>query len=277
MTPSEFFTPSGVRLRRRAHRPGPYNWLFFPGGPGIGSESLQELVDALDVPGTCWLVDLPDDGSNTDLPPKAGGHYQQWPHVLLEAVHALPSCIAVGHSTGGMYLLSVPELEQHLHGLALISTAPDASWHARYVAMTARHPLPAVDAAAQAYEAEPTNERMRDIAVASAEWNFAPAGLAAGRDLLARMPYNRTAVEWSDRYFDHRYAAQWWPATLPTLLLGGEQDQIVDQSLWDAPAYQGPNVLRRMVPNAGHFPWIEQPAAVRQAFAELASHLEAAR
>ena len=68
MSPEPFWTPSGVRLRRRTQRPGPLNWLFLPGGPGIGSESLHELVDSAELPGTTWLVDLPGDGSNTDAP-----------------------------------------------------------------------------------------------------------------------------------------------------------------------------------------------------------------
>lgn len=269
MKDSEFFTPSGVRLRKCTQHPGHHNWLFFPGGPGIGSESLLELVDALQVPGTSWLVDLPGDGSNTALPPTPGGHYHNWPQVLLEAVHALPQCICVGHSTGGMYLLSVPELEHAIQGLVLISTAPDARWHARYLAMTAQHPLPAVKAAVQAYEVSPTNDHLRDIAVASAEWNFTSAGVTAGRELLARMPYNLAAVAWSDRHFDQTYVAKWWPKQVPTLILSGANDRIVDQSLWEGLPYEGAHVLRETVADAGHFPWIEQPETVRMAFGKL--------
>ena len=79
VSPETFWTPSGVRLRRRTQRPGPLNWLFLPGGPGIGSESLHELVDSAELPGSTWLVDLPGDGSNTDAPgarptPTRSGH-----------------------------------------------------------------------------------------------------------------------------------------------------------------------------------------------------------
>ena len=68
MSTHEFWTPLGVRLRAHRRRKGECNWLFLPGGPGIGSESLTQLVDAADVPGTSWLVDLPGDGSNTNAP-----------------------------------------------------------------------------------------------------------------------------------------------------------------------------------------------------------------
>ncbi len=140
MTADLLFTPSGVRLRRRRRRPGPLNWLFLPGGPGIGSESLHELADALDAPGDIWMVDLPGDGSNR-APPGAGPDpFAAWPGVVVEAARALPNVVFAGHSTGGMYLLATPGLERHLLGLALVDTAPDCTWHPRYVAMTQRDP-----------------------------------------------------------------------------------------------------------------------------------------
>jgi pimeloyl-ACP methyl ester carboxylesterase len=268
-----FHTPGGVRLRLRCRRPGRLNWLFLPGGPGLGSESLHELADRIEVPGACWMVDLPGDGSNRTPPGVGADPFAAWPGVLLEAARALPDAVYAGHSTGGMYLLATPALEAHVVGLALLSSAPDSSWHPRYVAMTERHPLPEVEAAARAYEADPTDARLCDLAVASAPWNFTAAGLAEGRALLARMPYNGPAVVWSDRHFDHSYRAAWWPAALPTLVLGGAEDRIVDQSLWNEPRFLGPAVLHRTVPGAGHFPWIDNPAPVAAAFGALAERI----
>ena len=60
VTVHEFRTASGVRLRPVAQRPGDLNWLLLPGGPGIGSQSLQGLAEATAVPCVTWLVDLPD-------------------------------------------------------------------------------------------------------------------------------------------------------------------------------------------------------------------------
>jgi pimeloyl-ACP methyl ester carboxylesterase len=255
----EMHTPSGVRLRRRVAR------------PGIGSESLEGLVDALDVPGSCWLVDLPGDGSNPG--PPGTDPYALWPGVVLEAARALAPCVFVGHSTGGMYLLSVPELEGHLEGLVLVSSAPDASWHPRFVAMTLRNPLPAMAPALEAYQAHPDADRLRDLAVASAEWNFTPGSLARGRALLQAMPYNCAAVEWSDRCFDQTYVARWWPERLPTLILSGGKDRIVDQSLWSEPRFRGAHVTHRVIEGAAHFPWMERPEALREAFGALAARI----
>ncbi|MGH1391839.1 MAG: hypothetical protein ACRAUZ_17020, partial [Aeromonas jandaei] len=61
------YTPSRIRMRCVSRSAGKYNWLLLPGGPGLGSESLQMLAEQLTVNGTVWLIDLPGDGSNTDM------------------------------------------------------------------------------------------------------------------------------------------------------------------------------------------------------------------
>lgn len=260
------YTRSGVRLRKHSETVGTLNWLFLPGGPGIGSESLVELADCLDVPGTRWLVDLPGDGSNREAPGAPTDPFSVWPHAVVEVAHALPNVVFAGHSTGGMYLLATPELENHLVGMVLIDTAPDARWHARFVAMTSAHPLPEVTAATLIYEADRRDENIAAIAIASAEWNFASAGLIEGRALLSRMPYNSAAVDWSDKNFDHIYAAKWWPQKIPVLVVAGGDDRIVWQGGWDQPRFRTPNVAFVTVEGGGHFPWIENPAAVRNCF-----------
>ena len=164
------------------------DWLFLPGGPGIGAESLRELVDSVDVPGRSWLVDLPGDGSNIDAPGAPADPYALWPQVLLEAAEAFENPVYVGHSTGGEYLLSTPALAEHLVGLVLISTAPDASWLPVFEQMVSHDPLPGVEKANVRYESEPTVANLRAAAVESAPWNFVGDAVAPGAKLLSRMP-----------------------------------------------------------------------------------------
>lgn len=251
-------------------RPGELNWLLLPGGPGIGSESLLELADCMQVLGSIWLVDLPGDGSNAST---LNDSFESWPQVLLEATEDLSHCIYAGHSTGGMYLLSTPALAGRIDGLALLDTAPDCGWLPMFEAMTRSHPLPAFEAAATRYAEQKTAGNLTALVVASAEWNFTPSGLAAGRELLARMPYNSAAIEWSDRHFDRSYEARWWPTDIPVLRLYGEHDRIVSQAGWNTPKYATPNVMVRAIPEAGHFPWIENPGAVTEAFRQFALKL----
>ncbi len=267
------FTASGVRLREWKSRPGPLNWLLLPGGPGIGSESLEELADAMMVAGTIWLVDLPQDGSNQNPPGLAREPFSDWPGVLVEAADAVSNPVMVGHSTGGMYLLATPDLEDRICGLALLDTAPDCSWFAHFERMTRFNPLPAVESAAARYVADKSDANIAAMAVASAEWNFTPEGVERGRELLARMPYSAASIEWSDMNFDHVYRAAWWPKSLPTLILAGAQDRIVWQGGWNDPWFREPHVIHRVATNAGHFPWIENSQAVADALAELSQEV----
>ena len=169
-----------------------------------------------------------------------------------------------------MYLLSTPALETRLTGIVLASTAPDSSWLPAFVSMTEQHPLPAVAAATEAYEKDPTDSHLAAVAVASAAWNFGPQTVDAGRDLLARMPYNGRAVAWSDQNFDHTFTATWWPTNLPTLIISGSDDRIVTQHLWDDDRYRGQHVTHAIIDGGAHFAWIENPAAVKRALQQFA-------
>ncbi|WP_030264717.1 alpha/beta fold hydrolase [Streptomyces sp. NRRL B-24484] len=271
----ERWTPSGVRLRRVSAGDGRRNWLFVPGGPGLGSESVEGLARAAGVPGAVWLVDLPGDGSNRGVPGVPAEPYLHWPDVLVEAAEAVERPVMVGHSTGGMFLLSVPALEQRLAGLVLVGSAPHAGWRAAFEAWAAEHPLPGLAEAAGRYAAAPDDDSLRALTLAAAPWSFTPAGLPAGLSLLAGLPYCRAAAAWADDGFDEGYRARWAPGAVPALVLGGAEDRIVDQGLWQRePAFAGPHVLHRTVPHAGHFPWVEDPAAVRGAFAEFSVLLD---
>ena len=233
-----------------------------------------ELADILDVPGSIWMVDLPRDGSNLHPPVASPAAFDAWPGVLVEAAKELPQPVFVGHSTGGMYLLSVPELESHLVGMALVSSAPGAGGRRPFFEMTKQKPLPGVEAAAKVYEAEKTAEALRELTIESAPWNFLPSSLEVGREVLRRLPYCVAAVDWSDQHFDDTYIAQWWPRSQPTLIVSGAEDQVVTQTLWERDEYQTPNVVRRTIADAAHFPWLENPQAVRSAFRELADRIE---
>jgi pimeloyl-ACP methyl ester carboxylesterase len=172
-----------------------------------------------------------------------------------------------------MYLLSTPDLANRLTGLVLISTAPNASWLPAFIAMTEQNPLPAVATATAVYEADPTNDNLAAIAVASAAWNFGPHTIDAGRDLLGRMPYNEPAVAWSDEHFDRTYRAAWIPEVVPTLIISGSDDRIVAQALWNDDRYRQGPITRAIIKGGAHFPWIENPAGVKDALQTFASKL----
>lgn len=176
-----------------------------------------------------------------------------------------------------MFALSVPELAGRLAGLVLVSAAPHAGWREAFAAYAAAHPLPEVAAAAVRYAAEPGDAALRDLTLAAAPWNAEAAALPELRPLLAGLPYCDAAVRWADEHFDPVYRARWTPAGIPVLIVSGALDHVVDQGLWAGePGFGRANVTRRVVPGAGHWPWLESPDAVRAAFADMTDRLESA-
>src|SRR5689334_6021773 len=121
------WTLNGSRLQHQStYGNSEINWLFLPGGPGLGSETLASLTELLKdkIPGIIWHVDLPNDGSNLlkDKP------ISNWRSSIIQATSAFDKTILVAHSTPGMYVQTMPELENILHGLVLIGSAPNSSW-----------------------------------------------------------------------------------------------------------------------------------------------------
>lgn len=261
------FIKSGIKSKAGQQ----YNWLFIPGGPGLGSESISNLTAYLELPGTMWFLDFPGDGSNlTDnlgLPIQNEYYFAQWTDALVEAVNTLDKVIIVAHSTGGMYVLSCPQLKNLLKGLVLMGSAPDSSWQNGFAQYCKANLLPKVDELQDIYIKHPTVENLKKLTLASLPYIFTPAGLGNGQLLFENLPYNVESCNWSAKHFDATYKALWVPDNIPTLVFAGDQDHVIPLTYFEnAQDFQKENIVMRLVSNAGHLPWLENPEQVRLLF-----------
>jgi len=261
MTKTLFWTPSGARLQLVRTLAGKnLNWIFLPGGPGLGSESLIPLLDILQLPGTMWRLDLPGDGSNT-----THGTISQWAPALLEAAGAFENVIMVGHSRGGMFLLSLPKLEKKIKGLVLLDTAPDKTWQKEFASRIIHSALPEETN----YYHHPSDETLKGFVLAGARYMFTQEWMEKGTKSLENLPYNHQAIQWTQKHFDPTYSAKWIPKQIPTLILAGSEDLATPLKLFaQKKEYHRSNIMMREIRNAGHFPWIENPVDVAAAFKE---------
>ncbi len=270
--PKEYlWTKSRARLQWiRTSGGEAYNWLFLPGGPGLGSESLFPLLDILELPGNIWRMDLPGDGSNTT------SDMSHWSQALLEATGALDNVILVGHSRGGMFALATPDLEKTLTGLVLMNSAPDMSWQTDLATKLVDFPLPEADRAEEQYRQHPNNATLREcIITAAPRMFFTEEGLRKGIEFMEKLPFNYEAWQWAEEHFDPGYQAEWIPH-IPTLILSGEKDIAIPIKYFRVrKEYKRGNILLKEIENAGHFPWIENPQGVIAAFNEYLSFLKA--
>jgi pimeloyl-ACP methyl ester carboxylesterase len=248
------------------------NWLFLAGGPGLGSESLAPLTQTLKLPGSMWNLDLPGDGSN--LTEDDTHYFSKWSEALIEVTNALDNVILVAHSTGGMYVLSTPELEKQLTGLVLMDSAPDASWQEHFMHLVKEYPIPGAEELYSLYAANPNNKALKQLTLSSVPYLFTQEGLKKNISFLESLPYNFRSCEWSAKHFDSVYKAKWIPQKIPTLIFAGEKDRITPIILFtESEFFNRSNITFRAIKDAGHFPWIENLKSVVDLFNEFAREL----
>lgn len=274
MHKSCFWTKSGARLQSvHQEENSSLNWIFLPGGPGLGSESLVNLTSLfqsknLALPGSFWHLDLPGDGSNTTS--NNTESFQHWSVALIEAAEEFNDVILVAHSTGGMYALSTPKLESLLKGLILLDSAPDAEYRELFGQVLIKQPISNFEMLQNKYQKNPNNELLKEITIASAPYLFTKKGLKNGIEMLQNLPYNYESCQWSLENFDQTYKAKWIPRKIPTLILAGEYDLITPLHLFTkAKDFDRDNIVIKSIKKAGHFPWIENPYEVTRAFQEF--------
>lgn len=267
------YTPSRARLQTvNDNNSGPFNWIFVAGGPGLGSESLSSLTRLLNLPGTTWHFDFPGDGSN--LTADDDFYFTQWQKSLIEAAKSLENVIMVGHSTGGMYIQATPELEKLLAGVVLMDSAPNSEWRGQFNAYISANPISGIEELIEAYDKNPDNDSLKQLTLAAISWSVSEKGVKLICDEMQTWPFNNKAMVWSDTHFDPIYEAQWIPEKIPALIFAGSDDHIIPLSAFtDLPEYHRNNICIRMIKNASHFPWIENPQAVVDEFTDFTDRL----
>jgi pimeloyl-ACP methyl ester carboxylesterase len=161
-----------------------------------------------------------------------------------------------------------------LLGLILIDSAPDASWQLAFEKMMHASPIKEFEQLDQTYRENPSNEVLKAFTLAAAPYVFTEKGLQRGRALLQSLPYNYETFEWSKKHFDSTYKALWVPQNLPTLIIAGAEDYLTPLALFrTSEAFNRNNILIKEINHGGHFPWIENPHEVAQAFDAYLSQL----
>jgi RimJ/RimL family protein N-acetyltransferase/pimeloyl-ACP methyl ester carboxylesterase len=227
---------NGFRLRKIQYEEGPV-WLFLPGGPGLGSEYLESLTDAIFLPGSVFLLDFPGDGSNpTPLRP------EDWRQGLLKVVQSFQRVHLVGHSFGAMFIMTCPELEGHLDSLVLMSGSPKKLSHADSF----------------------TSNLKKEFS----EWlprYVNPSTLPQARELFKDLPFNDEAFKWGRDHFHPEFHPTYLPKKTPTLILNGEKDlRTPISSFQETPYIDRRNILIHSIEGAAHFPWLDDSQAVNR-------------
>jgi pimeloyl-ACP methyl ester carboxylesterase len=225
------------RLRQLQDKPGPV-WLFLPGGPGLGSEYLDSLVQVLELPGSLYLVDFPGDGSN-----QTPFHPEMWKKGLIELVQSFQHVHLLAHSFASMFVMTCPQLESHLESLVLMSASAKKLTH---------------------HSSGPIN--LKEYFLSRLHLYVLPETLEYATKLFENLPFKDEAFLWVRDHFHPSFHPSWVPQKVPTLIITGEHDRITPLSSFDGTPYlHRPNIVVKSILGASHFPWLEKPQEVSQA------------
>lgn len=254
---------SGYRLEKIKGSASTRNWLFLPGGPGMGSEYMRAFIKTLDLPGTLWLADFPDAADQLNSISLQRG--------LCDIVKSLQPCILVGHSFAGMLALTMPELENLLTGMSLICSTPDYQvLQQKLFQNVLLYQLPDVRQEIAIYFAQPNAHTLKQLFIACAPYFFTAEEKGIGMEMLQNCHYNSDIYLWAQQEFMPSYKANWTPQKLPTLLIGGKYDRLLPISVFaESPDFRRHNIEMATVDGAGHFPWLRKQVEMNELLSKL--------
>lgn len=267
-----FITAEGYRfILATKNTQANLNWVFLPGGPGLGSEYYINLLKDLQLPGKAWRLDFPGDGSNLEA---SNNDYPNWAKNLTPALNTLENIILVCHSFSGMFCLTIPELENCLTGFIIMDSAPNKYWREAMLARAKTYGIESDADYRNIRESCNNDSEFKQQTLAGWRFFMNAESRQAAKQLLESLPYNYSAYAWAQINFHPSYECLWIPENIPTLILAGSDDVLTPLSLFQNDSrFQRENIQMREVAGASHFPWIEQPEFVKQLFVEFFEHV----
>ncbi|QQV75234.1 hypothetical protein H6P87_00783 [Rickettsia tillamookensis] len=230
------------------------NWLFLPGGPGMGANYLIDFVARLDLQGSLFIGDFPGDGDNRNTEEIS---YEDWKSGLIEVVTKLHPCILVTHSFSGMFALTIDSLEKLLVGLVIMNSAPDNSWIGLIKEAATKYNLPDISNDLKELYTNPTDHQLKKFFYANIPYIFCEHEITEGTKILELSPYNIKTRIWGDQEFHNWYQHSWIPEKLPTLIIGSHDDRLLPIKLFlGNTEWSRPNIKIIELHGTGHFPWL---------------------
>lgn len=245
-----------------------YQWLFFPDGPGLGTEYLIPLCQQLNLPGSIDLIDFPKDGSN----PRGTLDMNQWRKGLHSLMQGYSRPIAVTHGFSGMFFLNNLQISTHLAALILMNTTTANSFFHHINTMRERYQLPDLAQEACEYHLNPSDETYKQFWEGYKYYYFTAEEQALGEQMRSSFAFNHQAYQHAIEHFYPHYQAH-WPSTLPVMTISSEYDLICPPGVFiENQRLQTPNARHHLIQKAGHCPWLLHLNELQQCLDEFIKH-----
>jgi pimeloyl-ACP methyl ester carboxylesterase len=237
------------------------NWLFIPGGAGMDSSYLHDLIRLLKLPGKCWAIDFINNGRNIGKEID----FLNWKDYLVDLVKLFSNPIIVGHSFGAMLPLMTPALDDLLSGFVAINSSPVYWMPARE--KVDKTSLPDLTTLHKKYRDEPNEKNFRAFFRLAITHLVSSKCLEAGYELLKDLPYNFKAYDWWLQSSSTIFKVRWLPKNIPILIICGSDDKITPAYLFtDDSRFISENIDLIEIPGGSHLCWLEGKDEVYSAF-----------
>ncbi len=243
------------------------HWVFIPGGPGLGSSSLKQLIESINLPGYLHIFDVPRLASKEDY------SLELIQQSLLDFVDGFSNVILVGHSFGGMLVLSTPQLATKVKGVVLLCSSPNHQWFDTFVQRAKLNGLPNTSRLRTQMVKAPSDMALKTYMMASVDYYATPEGVRRVRSCFEGIEYNVHAYLWGLEAFHPTYEHQWVPQ-VPTLVLSAKQDAMTPWDSFQGEAFERDHIIHQCLDNVGHFPWLDDPDKVQSALDDFVNVLE---
>lgn len=248
-----------------------FNWIFLPGGPGLGSEYLIPFCQRLKLPGNIYLADFPMDGTNI----QGKLDLEHWKQGLIDLVKTFNYPILVTHSFSGMLVLNLPEIENYLKGLILMNTTTQNSFFQHVSAMQEKHGLPDLLPPASAYHLDPTRETYKDFWKTYKHYCYTPEEMLQGERMIKTYAFNNDAYYYVVKHFYADYTVKFQPKSIPVMTIASENDFICPPDVFmQDERFQSKNITNKMIKKAGHCPWLVYFKDVQNCFDEFVQNFK---
>jgi pimeloyl-ACP methyl ester carboxylesterase len=229
-------------------------WIFLPGGPGMGPEYFIDLIQKLDLSYSACVLDLHTPTIiNHDTDAQI---ISKWKTDLIQASKIFEQSIIIGHSFGGMLCLETPDLAFTSKKTIILNASPDLSYKKCYSDAFEKIGTMEMSILSDTFASDPTPLNLKNLFISWAPFFFNNAVGLHELSLLELNSYNPSGFKVGMNSFLNQYHSTWNTNFNRLLILGGEEDKITPVKLFHSiKDFDG--VQKIVIPNASHFPWVE--------------------
>jgi pimeloyl-ACP methyl ester carboxylesterase len=226
--------------------------IFFPGGPGLSWHCFEKLISSLSVKSSIYGVNY---GKTSNDEPS---YFNELRFELILLLQRLPNPVLVTHSFSSMLLLTIERLPS-LKGLVLISPAIDNTYLIDLPQRLKKYTNFDATNIAASFWINPSDERYGDYFKTLLPFYVRPEYREEGLNMLNQSQFSYLPYALFVQHFIPSFTQSYSP-NQPTLVISGDDDHICPPDLFkNSKLFDAKNIQVCIIPEAGHFPWIDHP------------------